>query len=372
VWYKVLPAIFGGQKGIANFHEALAKHIPLSSICSANNDAASAVNYKVLPVLPLSKSQFFNFKWRKKIAALAKKENAAIVLLEHPYHGWSAVFAKNKIQGKLIVHSHNIEYERFRNIGRWWWRLLRSYEGWVHRRAQLNLFKTERDLDIAVKEFRLKPASCMVVPYGIKQPDIADRAAIAKKIRTQYGMTEDEKLLLFAGTLDYTPTAKAVEAIYREIVPRLRKHIQRYRIIICGRNRFEEFQYLNELNDGMVIRAGEVAAINEYFAAADAFINTTSWGGGTQTKNLDALAMDCNVVCFDEMIEQQTIDLAAGKVFTAATGDWQSFVAQIQKATEHTEKTPAAFFKHHHWDRIAETVIAKMASLDFPVSLQQQ
>lgn len=35
VWYKVLPPVFGGQKGIAGFNKHLAKHHPLVCLCSS-------------------------------------------------------------------------------------------------------------------------------------------------------------------------------------------------------------------------------------------------------------------------------------------------------------------------------------------------
>ncbi len=75
VWFKVLPAKFGGQKGIANFNQYLSRLHPLVCICSADNEPGADIPYKVLPVLPTGKKQLLlPSAWRKiKQAAIQEK-----------------------------------------------------------------------------------------------------------------------------------------------------------------------------------------------------------------------------------------------------------------------------------------------------------
>jgi polysaccharide biosynthesis protein PslH len=358
VWYKVLPAKYGGQKGIALFNKYLSREIELFCLCSKNNEEPGELNYKLIPDLPLSKTQFLNpFCWYKIISTI-KKEKITHLILEHPYHGIAGWLAK-KIHGvKLIVHSHNIEAKRFKEAGNRWWRLLAMYEKWVHRRATLNLFKTDDELDYAVTHFGLDKGKCLVTPYGIdpeeKRPD---RSTAKNKICERHRILPEEKILLFAGTLDYKPNATAVEDIYKEIATRLTAKNFRGKVIICGRNKFSSFQYLNRLSHPMVINAGEVEDIENYFGAADVFINPVLTGGGVQTKAIDALGYNLKVVAFNTMIEKNMQDTYEQSLFSVNNLDWNDFLNQIEKSCAGGLKPSARLDEEYSWEKIIKQVV---------------
>jgi polysaccharide biosynthesis protein PslH len=363
VWYKVLPPVFGGQKGIALFNQYLSKHIPLVCLCSGNNEPAGPVPYKIIPGLPIGKMQFINPFYWNIIKSVAKKEQVSHIILEHPYHAIGAYLAKKATGATLILHAHNIESERYRQMGKWWWRLLRSYEKWIHQKADCILFKTETERDYAINKFHLPAGRCLVIPYGIEKKEMPGRLAAGQLIRQRHGINSEEKILLFAGTLDYAPNAKAVECIFSQLLPVLADTDSRYRIIICGRNRYPEYHYLQQLSHPSVIMAGEVKDIDFYFAAADAFINTVQLGGGIQTKNIDALNHHCNLVCFENILDAKTYQVAPGKIFPAATGDWPAFAEQIKRAAGHPGPTPASFFDYYEWPIIVGRLVAHMDAI---------
>jgi hypothetical protein len=182
-------------------------------------------------------------------------------------------------------------------------------------------------------------------------------ALAGPSIREQYGILPGEKLLLFAGTLDYEPNAEAVQHIYSDLAPRLRSAGIKFRILICGRNRFPSFRYLQQLTDPSVIMAGEVASISPYFLAADVFINPVLAGGGIQTKNLDAIAHGCNTVCFDSQATGIPVGLCGTKLSVAPNGNWDIFTAQIIAAARQSDPTPDAFFSYFDWNRILQPLI---------------
>ncbi|PZR30088.1 MAG: hypothetical protein DI535_00520 [Citrobacter freundii] len=222
----------------------------------------------------------------------------------------------------------------------------------------MSLFKTPEDQTWAIRNFGLKPEKCLVIPYGIEPPPQITDSSI--NIRDQYELKPEEKLLLFAGTLDYEPNARAVKDIYQIIAPALRAAGLQFRIIICGRNRFEAFQYLRDFQDPSVIMAGEVPSIDPYFSTADVFINPVLSGGGIQTKNLDAIANNCNTVCFGSLATGIPKDLCRDKLRTAADGDWGRFCGQIVEATKSNPPTPAGFFSYFDWQRILQPLIHKL------------
>jgi polysaccharide biosynthesis protein PslH len=358
VWYKILPAKYGGQKGIALFNKYLSREIELVCLCSKNNEQPRDLSYKLIPELPISKTQFLNpFCWYKIIRTV-KKEKIAHFILEHPYHGIGGWLAKKIYGVKLIVHSHNIEAKRFKETGSSWWRFLSVYEKWVHRQANLNLFKTEEELNYAIAHFGLDKEKCLLVAYGFdpeeKRPD---RDTARKIISERHALLPGEKILLFAGTLDYKPNATAVENIYREIAPRLLTENFKSKIIICGRNKLSSFQYLNSLSHPMIISAGEVEDIENYFAAADVFINPVLTGGGVQTKVIDALSYGCGVVCFEKMLEKNIQNTYGQSLFSANNLDWNDFVKQIKNCCAAGLKPPVHLDEEYSWEKITRKVV---------------
>ncbi len=360
-WYKVLPPKYGGQKGIALFTKYLSAFHDIVFLCSKNNEQAMDMPFEINTELPDSKSQFLNpFCWRK-IIRITKNVQPSYIIIEHPYHGIAGYLAAKKTQAKLVVHSHNIESQRFKEIGKWGWSLLSKYERWIFRRADLNLFKTEKDLQWAIRHFGIERNKGFVVPYGIEKNTPVDKIKAKEIICNKYGLAEKVKILLFAGTLDYKPNAKAVELIFKEIAPRLSKQNDHsFKILICGRNHLQRFQYLKQLIHPDVLYVGEVEDIENYFAGADIFLNPVQTGGGIQSKIIEALKYNLNVVCFSEQADDQLIKLTGEKIFTNIAGNYNEMVENISSAVEKNSPTPPAFFEYYDWSNIVRRFNEKL------------
>lgn len=352
VWYKIFPAVFGGQRGIDGFLERMSQHFPLTCICSFNNDETSVRPFRIIAQLPTSKTQFLKPRVWRRISRIVKTEEATHVILEHPYHGIAAWRSSRANRASFIVHSHNIESLRFRMLGKWWWRLLQVYERWVHRKADLSLFKTMEDMNWAILHFGLNPASCLHIPYGIQKTEHIPDAA--RLIRERHGIGAEEKILLFAGTLDYLPNTRAVEAIVASLLPLLKaSSIGKYRIIVCGRMHKSKHRFPSSTS---LIYAGEVVDIGTYFQAADVFINPVREVAGIQTKNIEALGHHCSVVCFESAAIGIPSHLCGGKLLTVPNGNWDKFVQMTEQALLHTNVTPTEFFDYFDWERITQPV----------------
>lgn len=363
VWYKVLPPRFGGQKGIASFNNQLSRFFPLICLCSNNNEPPDTPAYKTILKLPVSKWQFIDPNNWWTIRKVMREENITHVIVEHPYYGLAAYTACKALNARLIIHSHNIESQRFRQLSKWWWSMLKTYEKWVHRKADFNLFKTNADLDYAVGVFGLQRSKCLVIPYGVENFPGYDHLVAKQEIRRRHEIPSEDKILLFAGTLDYLPNAKAVENIYHEIAPRLVAEGKPFRILICGRLRDAKFRYLSSYSHPNVQMVGEVEEIEPYFAAADLFINPVLSGAGVQTKTIDALAHHCNVVCFEGMVDNDLIGVSGGKLFLSRQEDWANFIILLKSGWNQELKTPTEFFNKYSWEKNIEKLAAVIPSL---------
>src|SRR5690242_1910888 len=122
--YSYLPYFSGGQKFIAKFFDYLGREVDLTVISVAKNDDSLATTYKIVPLLKGSFSRYYDRSLFNKITALIQKEKYDVIIWEHPYYAWLAKKIKNRTGIRTIIHTHNIEYQRFRSLGKWWWPVL--------------------------------------------------------------------------------------------------------------------------------------------------------------------------------------------------------------------------------------------------------
>lgn len=359
VWFKVFPPQFGGQKGIALFTRYLAEYFRINCLCSDDNVVPDE-KFGVYPLLSHGKKQFLHASTYRKIARFIKASDCNYILLEHCYYGIAGAFLKKRFNKLLIIHSHNIEYLRFKEQGNWWWRILYQVEKYAYKKANLVLFKTEQDRSFAIEKFGLKTKT-LVVPYGIERKTM-NKQKSREFLERVYSIAPDQKIILFASTLDYLPNAKAVEFIYEKLAPALNNFP--CRILICGRNKIKGFEYLSRLKALNVTYCGEVSNIEDYFNGADVFIDPVMIAAGVQTKILDALSYDLNVVCFEHLLNGIDRKLTGDKIVVARRNDATHFAEQIINASNTTSTLPESFFETYEWKHIAKKTAEAIRSLN--------
>lgn len=349
VWYKILPGNFGGQQVIATFNQALSVNYDLVCLCSKNNSAIGNHGFKVHNKLPINKLQFINpFVWLQ-ILSFCKKQQATHVIIEHPYHVVAA-WLLHFFYGVTIIHrSHNIEYERFKILKKSYWPIIFLAEKWISSFALINIFISHQVQLFAISKFKLNQTNCITIPHLIVEKDISQQQFAKEKIRQQYQIPNHYSILLFNGTLDYLPNAKAVENIAYDLIPILNSINKNFIILINGRIEDDKFDYLKQINNPQLILTGFVDNVADYFLAADVYINAVTIGGGVQTKTLEALSYHKNVVCFKHMLNGIDTTLAAPKIFTAT--NWQEFAEQICIAINTHNKTSNHFFEAYGYEK---------------------
>ena len=340
VSFRVYPTHMGGQKGVALFYQYLQEWIPVHLASSMDNkNSAGIIQERIL--FP-NKKIYRNAFRLKKLEALVRKENISVLIAEHSYTGWLAWWLHRRTGKPFIIHSHNIESRRFRQMHHWWWRLYAGYEGWIHRRAQHSFFISQEDMYFALDEFHLKEQSCSVVTYGVEgEKPVRDRSELKKEL----GFDPQKFILLFNGTLDYQPNYQAVEVLIDQVEPLLRQQWNNaYRIVITG-NRAPADLAKKMLSNDCVQYAGYVEDVDLYYQAADLFINPVSNDSGVKTKLIEALANHCTAISTESGATGIVKDLCGKKLVTVADGDWNNFAGQvIRLAGKENVPTPPGFF----------------------------
>lgn len=356
--YKVLPAQMGGQKGIAIFCKYLGEKNQLTIISVKANEKKLAENYELIPLFNDSRLRYANPSWTKKIKKIAIEKNIKNIITEHPYMAWIGWMLKKQLNLKWFVHSHNIEFERFRTLNKWWWQVLKRYETWAYKNADGVFFVSPEDVAFAVNHKMVKEQNAFLVDYGIELKEMPDDITQQKeKIYAERNIPENCKLLFFNGALSYKPNTDALSFILDEINPLLLQQKNfNYRIMICGRDLPASFNNLKSYSDKNVIYAGFVDDITTYFKAADIFLNPVITGGGVKTKAIDAIGFGETVISCKTGAAGINVAACGNKLKIVDDNDSNAFVNEILRAAGHIIPTPKSYYEYYYWGNIINRI----------------
>jgi glycosyltransferase involved in cell wall biosynthesis len=348
----------GGQKNVVLFYEALKKyHNVLLAVSKDNRQTGSG--FEVKRILFSNKQMIFNLGVLPLLVKLIKQEKIDLVVAEHSYTGWIAWLLK-KVTGKsFIIHSHNIESHRFKNLGRSWWRFYQRYESWIHRKAAHSFFISEEDKTFAIKNFKLDRNKCTVIPYGITIPECIPEAK--QLLRSKYDLHQ-KYIFHFNGTLDYYPNTEAVQLIIQHLNPLLLASGLDYIILISGKRLSQKLQDEIYKTAG-IFYTGFVDDIDLLYQGCDVFVNAVTKNAGVKTKIIEALANDCTVVSTVSGLGGIPKETYGSKILSVADEDWQTFTSQIIAALENKTKTPSYFFNYFSWSTIAANASKQIESV---------
>ena len=357
--YPYLPFFSGGQKFIAKFFEWLGKEVDLTVISVAGNDFSLAKNYKTIPLLKKSFSRYYDQSLISKITALVKKGGFDTIIWEHPYYAWLAFRIRERTGVRTIIHTHNIEYQRFRSTGRWWWPILKAYEKKSFKKADALFFITPEDKNFAITRWKIEKEKCIDLPFGIeinKYP--GDKAICRILVCQKHNIRIDEKILLFSGLLNYQPNIDALKIILNKINPLLLLEPSfRYKIIICGKGLPEEMNSLKEYADKNIIYAGFITEIETYTKATDIFLNPVQTGGGIKTKMVEAIAYGATVVSTESGAIGILREVCGNKLITVADNDWDEFSRAIINNAGKISITPQEYYNYYFYGNIVKRLI---------------
>jgi polysaccharide biosynthesis protein PslH len=354
--YKILPAHMGGQKGIALFCKYLGEENELTAVSVEDNDLRLAETYKMIPLFTKERRRYLNPFYVLQIRKIIQQENIKNVITEHPYMAWMGWFLKKSLGIKWSVHTHNIEFERFRTLDKYWYRFLKMYESWVYNKADAVFFKTNEDIQFAIDNGMVKKENAVLVPFGIEIKEMpSDKAEQKKRIYTRHDIPDGATLIFFNGTLDYQPNADALSFILNEINPLLLEDKSfDYRILICGRGLASSFNELKDFADKNIIYAGFVDDVYAYFKAADIFINPVVTGGGVKTKVVEAMGYGTTVVSCISGAAGIEISVCGEKIKVVPDNDSGAFITAIKQIKNDPVETPASYYNFYFWGNIVK------------------
>jgi polysaccharide biosynthesis protein PslH len=354
VSYPFLPARSGGQKGIALFYKYFSRFNPVSIVTTKKNLPKYAEGYELINILGNSRLRYIDPFIFFTIRKLIREKKATHLILEHPYFGWLGILLKMFCGVKLIVHSHNIEGNRWKTLGKWWWRILWNYERITHRKADYNFFIQDEDRKYAVEAFGLDDRKCITVSFGTEIPDPPAREnhdSSARIIKQQFKIPGDTSLLLFNGSFQYTPNRDALENLLFRINPLLQNRGFSYAILILGLDIPEGIKNSSFPNTRII---GFAENLELFLTGCDVFLNPVQSGGGIKTKLVEALAFNLNAVSTENGAIGVDPRLCNGKLIVCKDNEWDLFAEAVSRAIKINTCMPPDFYDHFYWVNITK------------------
>jgi polysaccharide biosynthesis protein PslH len=350
--YPFLPAKSGGQKGIALFYKYFSRYQPVTCIGTKRNQPGLADGYELLNILSNSRFRYINPFIFFKVRKLIREKKATHLILEHPYYGWLGILLKFFCGIRLVIHSHNIEGNRWKGLGKWWWRILWNYEKLTHRQADYNFFIQDEDRNYAISAYGLNEKSCLTVSFGTEisaPPTTESHISSGQIIRQQLQIPEHTPLLLFNGAFAYTPNREALENLVYRINPVLQSRGLPYLILILGLDIPETIK--NSSYPGIKV-LGFVEDLELYLTGCDVFLNPVRSGGGIKTKLVEALAYNLNSVSTATGAIGVDPGLCNGKLIISQDHNWSMYTDAIIRAIGLKASMPDDFYQHFYWANI--------------------
>lgn len=345
----------GGQKGIALFYKYLSRLVGLNCLTIQKNEPNE--EFVVIHQISNSKWRYLNPMLFFKMKKIADETNRTHLLFEHPYYAWLILLFKVFSSKKIIVHSHNIESERFKSIGKWWWRLLWLYEQAAYKMADVTWFKTEEDKHYATLFYKVHEDRCFVIPYGVENihlPEPDEISRCKEWVNTHHQIETNTTLILFNGTLNYKPNLDALNHILYKINPDLLKSKLNYKILVCGKGLPADMNELQNFTEANIIYCGFVEDIDLYFKACDIFLNPLQDGGGIKTKLVEALGFGKFCISSENGAIGVQKEFAPERLVIVADKDWNAYVhAILQAKFASISNNHSKFYTHFSWSNIA-------------------
>lgn len=357
--YKFTPPINGGHKAAFGFTHFLAKKAPL--IClSSNNNLSEDLPFTLHGLFKDQVSKYLNPLVAWRIRKRLIQEKVKYLILFQPFMGIMLVPIAWLSKIKWGVYIQNIEYQRFKSMGKWWWPLLFILEKIIYRSANFLLFISPHDFQEGQRVFKLSAKKCDVVSYGtyLEKPTPSSNATRVEIVE-KHGLDPNAYLILFFGPQSYQPNLEAVLRIANEINPILKeKTAFNYQILICGGGLPPKYTSIKSMQDQGLYYLGFVEDIEAYVQSADLVINPINTGGGVKTKIIEAIALGKTVISsqtgaigMDTAACQEKLVQVPDEDFTA----WADAIITQQKNV--SIATPDSFYKVYYWGNAIAPVL---------------
>lgn len=352
--FGIFPPNTGGARLVFGFLKYFAKDHQVVLITVKSEDKSknelSSEGVDIIDSLPIN--SIIKFLSPMTFAKLVKntiKHHPDYLIVDCPWFGIYGFLIQRLYGIPYIIHEHNIEYIRFKRLGKWWWPILKQYEKFVYKYAYKILCISPIDREILINKINVNSEKILDCPYGIDMEIFKSNPSKKIEIRKRLNL-DNEPFILFFGTLNYLPNIEAIKIIKNEIIPKVKKEILNAKFIIAGKNP------PMDIKDENIIFTGMVPKIEDYINACDFVIVPLLSGGGIRTRIIESIA--CGKIVISTSLGAEGIERDVCEDRLIIANGWNRFAEEIVNSIKNSPKDqiPKKFIEKYNWKNITSNL----------------
>jgi glycosyltransferase involved in cell wall biosynthesis len=205
----------------------------------------------------------------------------------------TGVLLKRRFSRPLVLVDRNVEYLKFRQIGRGLSSIfVRTIEKTGCDRADRIVVVSEVDKDQLMTLYGVPEEKVRVIPNCADTDVFRFSEEGRRDTRELLGVGAETTVLTFVGKLDYAPNTLAVRHIVKRILPAVVRDSPDSVFLVVGGYREPLLKYRR----GNLIFTGYVGNLSSYLSASDIVIVPLDSGSGTRLKILEAASCSRAIV----------------------------------------------------------------------------
>lgn len=350
----IFPPDTGGMSRIYNLIKELRQWHEVVLISPRLADAsAQDLPIKIHEIGAPGRRQFADPTYVARVRSVIRRESPDIILVGFVWSALAVLLARLPLRIPVVMDIQNIESDRFRDsASRWWW-AMSLYEHLALRTAD-QVFVVSEDDRRRLHDLGVSPQKTQLVPNGYDEERFYPNPAAGIALRRTLGIADEERLLLFFGHLRYAPNVEGLQLLHREVLPRLDRGGQRYRLVVAGRGADE---LRHQYSHPHAIYAGVIDRIEDLINAADTVVVPLLRGGGTRVKIIESIA--CGTPVVSTPAGAKGLDRAACGDGLVVVDGWDVFACAVMAAANRSSGTlaiPPTFRERYAWSAIAPRI----------------
>jgi hypothetical protein len=367
VSYPFLPATTGGEISTLQLlnHLGLQHQVRVYTVDPYSPIVEKDLNFELMFNMRFKPQRYLNLFLPFTLVKHIKSHQSELIFLDQPFMGWMIPILQLLTRKKVCVRCHNIEYLRFKSMGKSWWSLMYMYEKFVHKMADLVIYLSEVDRQHAQNEFNLHPDKTALVPTGIIYNETPTPIAHASEtIANRHKLGLNQPIILYFGTMHYAPNYEGVRYLLQEVYPRLVATLgEHFNLLVCGKGLPEEIS--EKIKDLPCMHyLGFVNDIETYIDAASVLLNPILSGGGVKTKALEGMGRNKTIVSTYTGALGINQEACGPYLKIASDTDWEEFTQHVLSSISEI-KPPISdvFFNTYAWPGIADRLSKRLQVL---------
>lgn len=298
--FDLFPPVHGGSRVVYSFIKYASKRHKIHALITHLHSQGGKVDLinENIKISYCKKSFFdklkvfsilFNVFYFRKAYLIMKEFDADIIQCELMWPAFVGIFLKWKFNKPLILVEYNVEYLKFKTIGKFGYYLLgyllKKIEKIACKTADKIITLSEIDKEQLINLYHLNEDKIKTIIPCVNIEEVEYKNSESKTIRKRYQIEDKDVILTFVGNLKYIPNIIGVKYIAQIISPAIIDKYPNSKILIIGQGQDSVLKYKRE----NIIFTGylDMESYIKYLSCSDIVIVPIDRGSGIRIKILE-------------------------------------------------------------------------------------